>query len=186
MSVARESHTATLLADGRVLIAAGHRDRRQNLVVYASSEVYDPAKRAFSPGPALTTARHKHEAVALADGRVLVIGGSDAHDRTHFASAEVYDPTANRWTAISPMSVGRYKLRDTAIRLRDGQVLVAGSGRFAEIFDPRTNVFKPVSGDFGAEYAFASAALLDDGQVLVLGGYDDATRNSDGIWRFKQ
>ena len=186
MSFARESHTATLLRDGRVLIAGGHRDRRENIVVYASTEIYDPAQREFSAGPMLTTARHKHDAAGLADGRVLVVGGSDPRDHTRFTSAEVYDPVANRWIAVSPMRIGRYKLRDTAVRLRDGRILVAGSGRFAEIFDPRTNAFRPVGGELGQEYAFASAVLLDDGQALVLGGYDNTMRNSDGIWRFRE
>lgn len=186
MSFARESHTATLLRDGRVLIAGGHRDRRENIVVYASTEIYDPVKRDFSAGPLLTAARHKHEAVGLADGRVLVVGGSDPRDHTHFTSAEVYDPTVNRWSAVSPMRIGRYKLRDTALRLRDGRVLVAGSGRFAETFDPHTNAFSSVDGDFGQEYSFASAVLLDDGRAIVLGGYDSSSRNSDGIWRFRE
>src|SRR6185295_7098378 len=103
MSVARESHTASLLADGRVLIAGGHRDRRENIVVYASTEIYDPAQERFSVGPSLTLARHKHEAASLADGRVLVLGGSDPRDRVHFSSAEIFDPAANRWTAVSGM-----------------------------------------------------------------------------------
>ena len=186
MSVPRESHTATLLPDGRVLITGGHRDRRENIVVYASTEIYDPAHGQFSAGPTLTTPRHKHEAAALADGRVLVLGGSDPRDRTRFSSAEVYDPATNRWSDVSQMRVARYKLRDTAVRLRDGRILVAGSGRFAEIFDPRTNAFTPVTGDFEQEYSFASAVLLDDGSALVLGGYDNAMRNSDRIWRYRE
>jgi hypothetical protein len=186
MSVARESHTASLLADGKVLIAGGHRDRRENIVVYASTELYDPSTKQFTVGAMLTAARHKHEAAALADGRVLVVGGSDPRDRVHFSSAEIYEPSAKRWVAVAPMHVGRYKLRDTAVRLRDGRILVAGSGRFAEIFDPRTSAFSKVDGDFGQEYAFASAVLPDDGHALVLGGYDHAQRNSDGIWRFRE
>ena len=70
LSVGRESHTATLLRDGRVMIAGGHRDRRENIVTYASTEIYDPSQRRFTAAPALTIARHKHEAAALADGRV--------------------------------------------------------------------------------------------------------------------
>ena len=186
MSVPRESHTASLLRDGRVLIAGGHRDRRENIVVYASAEIYDPSRHSFAPAPSMTTARHKHEAITLDDGRVLVVGGSDPRDRTHFTSAEIYDPAANRWRATSNMRVGRYKLRDTALRLADGRILIAGSGRFAELFDPRTTSFSAVDGDFGGEYSFASAVSLGDDRALVLGGYDDAGRNSDGIWRFRR
>jgi hypothetical protein len=184
MAFARESHTATLMRDGRVLIAGGHRGRRENIVVYSSSEIYDPAQRQFAAGPAMTTARHKHDAVALADGRVLALGGSDPRDRTRFTSAELFDPATNRWTAESPMEIGRFKIRDTALRLGDGRILVAGGGRFAEVFDPRTRSFSRVEGGFGQDYSFASTALLDDGSALVLGGYDNSMRDTDGIWRF--
>ncbi len=186
MRSARESHTATLLIDGRVLIAAGHRDRREHLVVYASTEIYDPASRSFSAGPSLTVARHKHDAVALADGRVLVFGGSDPRDRIRYTSAEVYDPMQNAFAPVPSMRFGRYKVRDTAIRLPDGRVLIAGGGRYAELFDPRANVFRMVDGDFGHDYSFATSTPLANGDALVIGGYDDAMRNSDGIWRFHQ
>jgi hypothetical protein len=186
MSAARESHTASLLSDGRVLISGGHRDRREHIVVYASTEIYDPALHRFRSGPEMTSARHKHDAVSLAGGGVLVVGGSDPRDRTLFTSAEVYDPTTVRWRAVSSMRVGRYKLRDTSLRLNDGRVLVSGSGRYAEIFDARTNSFTRVAGDLGDSYAFASSAMLGDGRVVVLGGYDDDGRNIDGIWVFRQ
>jgi hypothetical protein len=172
------------LRDGMVLVAGGHRGRRENIVVYASTEIYDPTRREFSTGPMLLTARHKHDAVGLADGRVLAVGGSDPRDRTRFATAEIYDPVAKRWSAASRMRIGRYKLRDSSLRLHDGRILIAGSGRFAEIFDPRTNAFSRVDGGFEQEYSFASSALLGDGRAIVLGGYDDSMRNTDGIWRF--
>jgi len=182
---ARESHTAALLAGGRVLIAGGHRGRRENIVVYTSTEIYDPATRAFTPGPELRMARHKHEAISLADGRVLVFGGSDPRDRVHYTSAELYDPAGNAFVPAGSLRYPRYKVRDTAVRLRDGRVLVAGGGRYAELFDPRGNAFGPVAGDLGDGYSFASSALLANGDALVIGGYDDRMRNSDGIWRFR-
>jgi hypothetical protein len=186
MASARESHTATLLQDGRVLVTGGHRGRREQIVVYESTEIFDPARAKFVPGPALATPRHKHDAVALADGRVLIVGGSDPRDRTRYASAELYDPAANAITAGPTMRIGRYKLRDTALRLPDGRVLIAGGGRHAEVFDPITNAFGAVEGDLGHDYSFASATLLSNGDAVVLGGYDDAMRNSDGIWRFRR
>lgn len=185
MASARESHTATLLENGRVLVTGGHRGRREHIVVYASTEIFDPARGTFVAGPAFGTARHKHDAVALADGRVLIVGGSDPRDRTRYASTELYDPTTNVMAAGPAMQVGRYKLRDTALRLLDGRVLIAGGGRHAELFDSKANAFGIVEGDLGHDYAFASATLLSNGDAVILGGYDDSMRNSDGIWRFR-
>jgi hypothetical protein len=53
------------------------------------------------------------------------------------------------------------------------------------VFDPGANRFRAVPGDLGDGYSFASATLLGNGDVLVIGGYDDRMRNSDGIWRFR-
>jgi hypothetical protein len=186
LASARESHTATLLRDGRVLVTGGHRGRRERIVVYGSTEIFDPARQAFAPGPALGTARHKHDAVALADGRVLIAGGSDARDRTRYGTTELYDPATNAITPGPTMRIGRYKLRDTALRLPDGRVLIAGGGRYAEVLDPAAGAFATVGGDLGHDYAFASSTLLSNGDALVLGGYDDSMRNTDGIWRFRR
>ena len=83
------------------------------------------------------------------------------------------------------MHARRYKLRDTAVRLRDGRVLEAGGGPLAELFDPSTHAFTPSAEAYGGKFSFASAAPLDDGGALIVGGYDDAMRNTDGIWRFR-
>jgi hypothetical protein len=69
----------------------------------ATAEVYDPSTRAFSTVASLTTARFAHAAVALSDGRVLVLGGSDSLDPSihtnepnPLASAELYAPVCTR------------------------------------------------------------------------------------------
>jgi hypothetical protein len=86
----RSCHTATLLQDGRVLIAGGRGDQ-----VTASAEIYDPATGKFSLTGDMITARYKHTAGLLPDGRVLIAGGSDERDwHGAMASAEIYDPHA--------------------------------------------------------------------------------------------
>lgn len=111
----RWDHTATLLADGRVLIAGGG-----NSVV---AEIYDPSSGTFTAAGSLWTNRSWFTATPLLDGRVLIEGSA--------SSAELYDPSSGTFTQIA--STVAYRSASTATRLPDGPVLVAG-GR-----DPNNN-----------------------------------------------
>jgi hypothetical protein len=187
MTTERESHTATLLNDGRVLITGGHKDRRANITIYASTEIYDPANGRFTAAGDLTVRRHKHEAVRLADGRVLIVGGSDERDgEGAYRNAEVFDPANGRFTAVgNNMNTARYKLQGTAILLESGKVLIAGGADRAEIFDPATGSFSFTDGEMGTKRLFAAATLLKDGQVLITGGYTDGTIVSSNAWVYR-
>jgi hypothetical protein len=185
LSVARESHTATLLADGRVLIVGGHRGRRQAMEVFASAEVYDPATGRFSSTGGLATARHKHDAVRLADGRVLVLAGADRTDRNHFATTEVYDPKRGAFSVGPSLSSTRYKIAGTTVRLTDGDVLVASGATTAELLDHRSFTFRVVEGAFPAAFHFATATPTASGDVVIVGGYGPGTRSTDGVWRYR-
>ena len=186
MSVARESHTATLLTDGRVLVTGGHMGRRAAITLYTSSELYDPARGVFSKGADLNVKRHKHEAVLLGDGRVLIVGGSDERDGDGaYRNAEIYDANAQSFTAVaSTMTSARYKLQGTAVLLKNGKVLIAGGADRAELFDPATNRFFPVTGFMQTKRLFATATLLNDGRVLIAGGYTDGNIVSENAWLF--
>ena len=186
MSAPRESHTATLLADGRVAIIGGHSGRRQNMEVYASVEIFSPQAGRFEEAGALSTARHKHDAIRLADGRVLVIGGADRSDRVHYATTEMYDPRGGAIERGPAMANRRYKIAGTSVLLPDGRVLVTSGARNAELFDPGTRAFHEVAGRFPEAYRFAAAALLRDGDVFIAGGYSDANENTADVWRFRR
>lgn len=186
MRVARESHTATLLPDGRVLIVGGHRGRREAMEVHASAEIYDPVTRRFEPAGQLATPRHKHDAVLLANGRVLVLGGADRTDRRYYATTEVYDPAAGVFRPGPSMASTRYKFQGTAVRLSNGDLLVAAGARQAEILDRRSSAFHPVQGEFPAAYSFSTATRLSTGEIAIVGGYDSRNQNTAGVWRFRE
>lgn len=176
MNSARSDHTMTLLANGKVLIAGGASKlnslRRE--VVIATAELYDPATNSFATTGSLSIERYKHSAVLLPDGKVLILGGSNAMMyRGRYASAEIYDPASGTFTQTGNMHSSRYKIRDAAAPLKDGKVMVAGGGPRVEIYDPATGIFSAVPGDIGSDRYYSTATLLQNGEVLIAGGYSN-------------
>ena len=163
----RVGHSATRLADGRVLIAGGWDERG----LTARTEIYDPLAGSFAPGPPMRSARGGFSATRLRDGRVLFAGG--ARGASSVLRAEVYDPRTGIFRQTRPLRQGRSA--HVAALLPDGRVLLAGgstSGRVlasAEIFDPRTGRFNAVRPLTIARHK-AAAVTLRDGRVLVVGG----------------
>ena len=100
MRQARYLHTATPVADNRLLVAGGI-DERYDLV--GQTELYLESSQSFSPGPALQVPRAWHTATALKDGTVLLAGGQDAKGNA-IASAEIYNPTTNKTTRVGNMT----------------------------------------------------------------------------------
>jgi len=165
MSVARLGPTATLLNDGRVLIAGGAQD--------ASAEIYDPSSGRFARtrGDMQVAGRKQHTATLLRDGRVLIAGGSG------LASAELFDPKTETFASIGNMPVERSD--HTATLLKSGQVLIVGGVQrelrgidSALLFDPTTSTFA-VAGRLKTNRSLHSASLLNDGRVLIAGGSSD-------------
>lgn len=186
MSVPRESHTATLLKDGRVLITGGHKDRRSAMTIFASSEVFIPSKNIFEGVGDMKVKRHKHAAILLPDGNVLIAGGSDERDsRGAYASLEIFEPLARDFKLAGEMRRARYKLNGAVAMLPNGKVLIAGGSDGAELFDPATRTTIDVGGSFGSHRLFTTATLLSDGRVLIAGGYDQRTQVSSGAWIFE-
>lgn len=183
---ARESHTATLLANGKVLIVGGHSGRRPTITIYSSAEIYDPATGRFTATGNMTRIRHKHEAILLADGRVLIIGGADERDgRPAYTSVEIYNPATGVFTPAGSMNSARYKLQGTAVLLNNGKVLIAGGANRVEVFDPATNTFSYTAGDMETPRLFATATRLQNGQVLITGGYHDDNNVSSNAWIYR-
>lgn len=177
----RSGHTATLLPDGRVLIAGG---MRGNQDFYDSAELYDPSTGKFQPTGKLHQRRVGHIAVLLSSGKVLVAGGWVGEGGTD--SAELYGPATGVFTLISKMTIRRG--RPSATLLANGDVLIAGgeernnvSLTSAEIFDEKTLSFRPTGSMHHARISH-TATLLNDGRVLIAGGYGDSIAASAELY----
>src|SRR5215471_16900032 len=90
----RTNHTATLLSNGKVLVAGGA-DHDED----ASAELYDPATGTWTLTGSLITGRYLHTATLLPNGKVLVVGGYNFNQASELASAELYDPVTGTWSA---------------------------------------------------------------------------------------
>jgi hypothetical protein len=175
MSGPRTEHTATLLKNGKVLVAGGNNCFFSYYYysctgLLGSAELYDPASGAFAPTGAMSKGRAGHTATLLTDGRVLIAGGFTNGAN---ASAELYDPATGTFTATGSMSVGRGG--HTATLLSNGKVLIAGGGGVsptlasAELFDPATGTFS-ATGSMASPRNGQTATLLANGKVLIAGG----------------
>jgi WD40 repeat protein len=179
MNAARVGHTATVLTNGRVLIAGGASKMFGAGQIFASAELYNPSKRRFSNTGAMLEARTGHTATLLADGKVLIAAGNDG--TTSLTSAELYDPASAKFTATGSINIGRE--RCSATLLANGQVLIAGGITLqpdgngsvqdsAELYDPTMGLFIP-TGPMTSARENHTATLLPDGRVLITGGFSD-------------
>ncbi len=166
MEITRRSHTATLLPNGKVLIAGGFNATSKYL---SSAELYDPATGSFSPTGSMGTNRSNHTATLLPNGKVLITGGYYTH-----ASAELYNPATGSFSFTG--SMGTARARQTATLLQNGKVLITGGIDFnykflssAEVYDPATGTFTP-TGSMGKPRISHTATLLPNGNVLITGG----------------
>jgi hypothetical protein len=180
----RSGQTATLLPDGKVLIAGG---MRRNQDFYKSAEIYDPATGKFQPTGAMSIGRVGHIAVLLRSGKVLVAGGWVGYGGTD--SAELYDPASGKFTTIARMTARRG--RPSATLLADGDVLIAGgeesnneSLASAETFNAGTLSFQPTGSMHHARISH-TATLLNDGRVLIAGGYTGSVSASAELYDAK-
>jgi len=163
---AHQGHTATLLADGRVLVIGGDGDDA------GLAEAWDPGTGSFSPAGVLAQSRGAATSTLLPDGRILVVGGTRVDGSGQaLTSAELWDPTTSSFSPTGSLALARSG--HLALLLRDGRVLVIG-GRpeddvdTAEIWDPTTGSFAdaPLPRQSGMVLA---ATLLSDGRVFLVG-----------------
>ena len=174
MIVARWAHSATLLQDGRVLIAGGS-SSLEGPDASASAELYDPVTGSFARTGEMTVGRRGHNAVLLPDGRVLIVAGA-VGDVRH--TAELYDPYAGTFTAIGATLYSSFTV--TATLLANGTVLITHgsySDRRAEVFDPSTGTFTATGDRVYPRFGYP-VTLLRNGDALIAGGVDDGDNPS--------
>jgi large repetitive protein len=180
MTTGRADHTATLLRNGKVLIAGGEGDGFHAL---ASAELYDPSTRTFAPTGSMIMPRYAHSATLLVDGRVLIAGGVNGD--TSVFIAEIYDPSTGAFTAtgdLTSIGGGIYASPgDVTTLLPDGRVFVAASNN-AEIYDPQSGTFTPTGPYANLSDAYGiTVTLLTNGKVLVTGCADAYGSCSVGV-----
>jgi large repetitive protein len=189
---ARVGHTATLLPNGKVLVAGGSSTGYSSNTL-ASATCYDPASYAWDPHVitgssawtltgSMNAARSGHTATLLPNGKVLVVGGSGTNGP--LVSAEIYDPATGTWTTTGSLQAARSG--HTATLLLSGRVLVIGGigANFlygnpltlssAELYDPATGKWTS-TGSLNTDRTDHTATLLPGGKVLVTGGIETAT-----------
>ena len=166
MVVALPWFTMATLLDGTVLAAGGGYDR-------ITSEVYDPVSGTWSVAGPVPGANQQFALTALPDGRAFAVGGPDTH--------HLYDPVSQTWHAVST-TTNVYFI--TATLLQDGTVLVAGTNYVATggsaVFDPSTEIWQITGGMLQRPRQHHSAARLNDGTVLVVGGYFEGPPCDEG------
>jgi uncharacterized protein (TIGR03437 family) len=168
-------HTATLLADGRVLIAGGLNAGQSS----NAAEIFDPASGKFTSIASLGSPREGHTATLLQDGRVLIAGGADTASGGGSAlnTAELFDPVANTFSPVDHSMLAQ-RFAHYAVLLGSGQVLIGGGfpNISAELFDPVSQTFT-LTGIMTVPRGAATATLLSSGQVLVAGGFTGSNPN---------
>jgi len=111
LNAVREGQTATLLANGTVLVAGGVDSHFSPL---ASAELYNPASGTWSATGSMSTVREAHTATLLASGKVLVAAGDNATGL--LATAELYDPASGTWSATGSLNAVRERVLATSAR----------------------------------------------------------------------
>jgi len=176
MITGRSDHTATLLPNGKVLIAGGFGDTGG----LASAELYDPATGTFGPTGSMSIARDKPIATLLFNGKVLIAGGSS---NGFLATAELYDPVTGTFGPTGSMTNARGG--HTANLLPNGKVLIAGGCctfadflATAELYDASTGTFGP-TGSMSNARTGHTGTLLSNGAVLIAGGCCAGVQSAD-------
>ena len=181
LGTARDSGFAAPLPDGRILVGGGY----SNGTTLNTTEIFNPATNTFSPGPTVPVKAYGSAAATISNGRILIAGGYESGVNLYLSSALVFDPSGNTFTTVAPLPTHNYG--PAGAPLPQGRALVAGGYddvlgddlTTALIFDGATNTFGSAGiGNLNHQREEAAAVELNDGRVLVAGGWDGDSVNT--------
>ena len=167
MTTTRDTHTASLLGNGQVLVAGG-----TNGNDLLSAELYNPASGTWSATGSMATKRFGHSASVLASGKVLIAGGANSNV-IHQTGAELYDPTTGTFSVTGSLVVGRDSHLATV--LASGKVLVVGGmddngySKTAELYNPSTGTWAATA-SMATGRVYHSLSVVSGGKILIAGG----------------
>jgi hypothetical protein len=183
MTVARESHTATLLSSGKVLLAGGSDGALGNstpaVSIYASGDLFDPSTGQFTAATGMMTAERDFlTANLLSSGKVLLAGG--VNTTMTLGTADLFDPSGQSFTATGNLVTPRFYHDATGLNDSAGTILVTGgiaaggNTDAAETYDPTAGTFT-VTGSMLHPRVWHSSTVLPNGKILVTGGEDNTS-----------
>ena len=191
MLTPRLGFSATALGNGKVLVAGGL-DNSGN--VLDTAELYDPAARKFvAVNNPMSDRRIFHTATLLTNGKVLLAGGATNLSGDTSSSADLFDPATNTFTpAATQMDHQRAAHSATLLTTGPlaGRVLITGGGggsgiflkdSSAEVYDPALQQSVLLPSFLGEPRSMHTATILDDGSVLIVGGFDGSAVISGGV-----
>ena len=187
----RESASAAVLSDGRVLLVGGSEPLAQPTRLpnggvltqqpVGTAEEYNPAAQRWQPAGRLSAVRNSFAFTALPGGGAMAAGGCNPSSGgpslpalTPMATVDIFDPSTSRWHAGRPLPTPR--CGGSAIPLADGRVLVLGGIGPAGVPDLQTDLFDPRTGRWASAGSLTSAAIAPDNVVGLVG----SARLSDG------
>ncbi len=182
---ARTGHTASLLPDGTILIAGG--SARWRSEVLGSCEIFDPVKGISRPANSLHFPRNKQVAISLANGDVMIVAGSDDASRIggQYNTTELFQYSSKSFVLQeNKLRKSRFKISNAGVLMENGNVLVAGDGKYVEVYVADKKKFRTVKGNLSESWMYPTVTALKDNKVLIAGGYNKNMEATARTWLY--